>query len=274
MTVKRPNSRRNLDYAIQRAFGTGRAYVDARTVMANAIVGQMLPSGVVKGGSSLKLRYGVAGTRFTTDLDAARATDMETFRIELTAALKKGWEGFAGSVVVGRQAHPKGVPPQYVMQPLEIKLSYKEKPWVTVPLEVGHDEIGDADEVEWDISPEVAAMFVVVGLPSPGPSPLMPLHFQVSQKLHGATESGGRRAHDLIDLQLMASDPKLDLAKTKEVCVRLFRYRKMQEWPPVVVKGEGWEERYGDQLQGIDALPTVDKAVAWANEFIARIDAS
>lgn len=28
MTVKRPNSRRNLDYAIQRAFGTGRAYVD------------------------------------------------------------------------------------------------------------------------------------------------------------------------------------------------------------------------------------------------------
>lgn len=274
MIAKRPNSRRNLDCAIQRAFGTGRAYVDARTVMANAIVGQMLPSGVVKGGSSLKLRYGAAGTRFTADLDAARATDMETFRIELAAALKRGWEGFAGTVVVGRQAHPKGVPPQYVMQPLEVKLSYNEKPWVTVPLEVGYDEIGDADEAEWGISPEVAAMFEAVGLPAPGPSPLMPLHFQVAQKLHGVTEPGGKRAHDLIDLQLMARDPKLDLAMIKEVCVRLFRYRKMQDWPPAVAKGDDWEGRYEDQLGGLDVLQGVDEAVAWANEFIARIDAS
>lgn len=274
MTVKRPNSRRNLDYAIQRAFGTGQAYVDARTVMANAIVGQMLPSGVVKGGFSLKLRYGVAGTRFTTDLDTARATDIKTFRVELAAALEYGWEGFTGAVVVGRQTHPKGVPQQYVMQPLEVKLSYNEKPWVTVPLEVGHDEIGDADEAEWGISPEVAAMFEAVGLPAPGPSPLMPLHFQVAQKLHGVTEPGGRRAHDLIDLQLMARDPKLDLSMTKEVCVRLFKYRKMQEWPPTVIKGEGWEERYGDQLSGLDVLQSVDEAVVWANELIARIDAS
>lgn len=72
----------------------------------------------------------------------------------------------------------------------------------------------------------------------------------------------------------MARDPKLDLARTKEVCERLFKYRKMQEWPPVVVKGKGWEERYGDLLQGLDALWDVDGAVAWANELVARIDAS
>ena len=36
------------------------AYVHARTVMANAIVASLLPDGVVKGGSALKMRFGDA----------------------------------------------------------------------------------------------------------------------------------------------------------------------------------------------------------------------
>ena len=43
--MKAPNSRRNLDIAIQRKYGLGDEYMRARTVMANAIVGQMLPDG-------------------------------------------------------------------------------------------------------------------------------------------------------------------------------------------------------------------------------------
>ena len=107
MTAKRPNSRRNLDMAIQRAFGLGQSYVEARTVMANAIVGQLLPEGVVKGGSSLKLRYGMQRTRFTTDLDAARTASVDEFTSALRKSLAEGWEGFTGTLVVGRQAHPK-----------------------------------------------------------------------------------------------------------------------------------------------------------------------
>lgn len=61
--MKTPNSRRNLDEAIKRAYGAD--YLKARTAMANAIVGQMLPEGVVKGGSALKLRFGDAATRCT-----------------------------------------------------------------------------------------------------------------------------------------------------------------------------------------------------------------
>ncbi len=45
-----------------------------RTTMALVVVGQMLPEGVVKGGSAMALRYG-SNTRFTLDLDAARARD-------------------------------------------------------------------------------------------------------------------------------------------------------------------------------------------------------
>ena len=45
---KRPNSRRNLDIAIERIAGRGQDFVQARTVMADAVVAQMLPDGAVK----------------------------------------------------------------------------------------------------------------------------------------------------------------------------------------------------------------------------------
>lgn len=60
--MKRPNSRRNLDASILRAFVTEQEVLHARNLMANAIVGQMLPNGAVKGGSALTLRFGDAKT--------------------------------------------------------------------------------------------------------------------------------------------------------------------------------------------------------------------
>lgn len=77
--AKRPNSRRNLDIAIERVAGRGPAFVQARTLMADAVVAQMLPDGAVKGGSALKLRFGDAGTRFSEDLDTARASGIDEY---------------------------------------------------------------------------------------------------------------------------------------------------------------------------------------------------
>ena len=48
-----PNSRRNLDIAIERLAKDSEEAVRIRRTMANAIVGQLLPDGAVKGGSSL-----------------------------------------------------------------------------------------------------------------------------------------------------------------------------------------------------------------------------
>ena len=62
---------KNLDKAIEQAFGPGDSFLQTRTHIANAIVGQMLPAGVIKGGSSLKFRWGDKCTRFTNDLDTA-----------------------------------------------------------------------------------------------------------------------------------------------------------------------------------------------------------
>ena len=60
--MRQPNSRANLDKAIQRlADGDRNAYIAIRAVIANTVVSQMLPEGAVKGGSAIKLRLGNAG---------------------------------------------------------------------------------------------------------------------------------------------------------------------------------------------------------------------
>ena len=148
--MRRPNSMRHLDDAIRRLCGGApQDFVRARTVMANAIVASMLPDGVVKGGSALKMRFGEESTRFTTDLDTATATDPAAYAAQLDSRLRSGWEGFSGRVVERDPASPDGIPEQYVMQPYDVKLDYLGKPWCTVPLEVGHNEIGDADAADW-----------------------------------------------------------------------------------------------------------------------------
>lgn len=205
MTTKAPNSRRNLDIAIERyAEGRGDA-VQMRRTLANAVVGQMLPSGVVKGGSSLKLRFGEGGARASRDLDTARAEDLGSFIEKLERNLEAGWNGFTGTIAPGRPAKPRGVPEEYVMKPYFVRLSYNGKSWLTVPLEVGHNEIGDADEADYEIAADIAEMFATLGFSEPSPVALMRSHHQIAQKIHAVTTPGGSRAHDLVDLQVICS---------------------------------------------------------------------
>lgn len=270
--TKRPNSRVNLDRAIERIFGSYEKSTEIRSIMANTIVGQMLPEGVVKGGSSLKLRFGNRCTRVTMDLDMACKGDMTVFLDALGANLRQGWNGFTGMVVKYEPASPKNIPAEYVMKPYGVKLLYNGQSWCTVDLEVGFNEIGDAEDVEYGLSEEVVDIFRKLMFPDPNPVPLMRLEYQVAQKLHGATEPGSRRAHDLIDLQLIVSRGKVDYARVRNICRRLFAYRKKQAWPPTVVKGTDWESVYNEENDKQSVLATVDEAVAWANELIGRID--
>ena len=131
---RRPNSMRHLDDAIRRASGgTADGYVRMRTLVTNAIVAQMLPDGVVKGGSAVRMRFGSGATRYTTDLNTATASDPDEYAARLSEALAAGWEGFTGRVVRREPAAPPGIPGEYVMRPFDVKLSYLGKPWCTVP---------------------------------------------------------------------------------------------------------------------------------------------
>ena len=157
----RPMTRVNLDKAIARMAGDDpRLTVDMRISIANAIVGQFLPEGVVKGGTSLKFRFGEGHARYTLDLDTAWKTDLDTFLSKFRRNLANGWEGFTGELIVRPQASPRAIPFEYVMQPCDVKLSYMGRSWCTIRLEIGHNEVGDADEAEMTPVPEdLAAHF-------------------------------------------------------------------------------------------------------------------
>lgn len=83
------------------------------------------------------------------------------------------------------------------------------------------------------------------------------------------------RAHDLIDLQVIVSNAgeAIDWHEVRRTCERLFAYRQMQEWPPILTSGPGWPSLYDDQLTS-DALPTVEEAAEWANALIGKIASS
>lgn len=273
--VKRPNSRRNLDIAIDRlCMSSGDEPGRVKRLLASVIVGQMLPDGAAKGGNSLKIRFGKDATRFSRDLDTARVSSLDDYISSLEDSLATGWCGFSGSIIPREPAAPKGIPTAYVMRPFEVKLAYNGKSWMTLPLEVGHNEIGDADDPDMITSLEAATIMKELGFPEPGPIPCMKLEHQIAQKLHAVSSPGGERAHDLIDLQIAVSNGEIDYAKTRAVCTRLFAYRAEQEWPPEISKGEGWDSLYASQADGLDVLSTVDDAVTWANNLVARIDSS
>lgn len=268
---KRPNSRANLDRAIQRLYGTQARFVEIRSMIANTVVGQFLPDGVVKGGSALRLRFGLDATRMTVDFDTARKNGIEDFVAAISEGLKAGWSGFTGEVLRRRPAKPRDIPAEYVMQPFDVKLLYLHQPWCTVRLEVGYDEIGDAQTAERFLSADILDVFRALCLEEPGPVPLMPLAHQVAQKLHGVSDVGGSRAHDLVDLQLIYAHGDVDAKEVRRIAERLFANRRRQAWPPTVVKGESWDSLYADAAQSLPVLPTCDDAVAWANALIEQI---
>ncbi|GGO67254.1 hypothetical protein GCM10010910_28620 [Microbacterium nanhaiense] len=172
-----------------------------------------------------------------------------------------------------RKASPKpsGVPTAYVMQPFEVKLDYRGRSWCTVAFELGHKEIGDAEEPEYRLAHDLAELFSEVGLDAPRPIPVLRADHQIAQKLHALSAAGSERAHDLVDLQILAAGEPVGLLLTKATCTRLFEYRRQQEWPPRIAIGDRWDALYEDAADGLDVLATVDEAIVWVNDFIARI---
>ncbi|MFB2554284.1 nucleotidyl transferase AbiEii/AbiGii toxin family protein [Herbiconiux liangxiaofengii] len=147
------------------------------------------------------------------------------------------------------------------MKPFDVKLEFQTKAWCTVPFELGHNEIGDADQPEFALAPSIRAMFTAVGLPAPAPVPVMPTDHQVAQKIHAGTAPGSDRARDLVDLQLLGTREQLDLSSVRSTCVRLFEYRKAHAWPPAVVEGTCWDTLYAAAAEGLDVAPEVEGAM-------------
>jgi hypothetical protein len=172
-----------LDQRIRNVEGDENLALRRRIGMALVVVGQMLPEGAIKGGSAMALRYG-RGTRFTQDLDAARVQPLARFRADFEESLVAGWAGFTGRLVERAAPRPAAVPSAYVMQPFDVRLAYEGGAWCTVKFELGHNELGDADDPEHYLAEDLGRLFTDVGLEPPQPVPVMRADHQVAQNLH------------------------------------------------------------------------------------------
>ncbi|MDZ7733539.1 MAG: nucleotidyl transferase AbiEii/AbiGii toxin family protein [Acidimicrobiia bacterium] len=256
----------------------GRPTRRIQRAVANTVVGQMLPPGVVKGGTAMKLRVGEGTSRFTPDLDAARDAGLgpDDYLDQLSDRLAGGWGGFTGTLTVLDAPEPEGVPEEYVMQPFRVGLAYQSRHWLTVPFELGHDEIGSTEHPELRIADDLIELFDALGLPTPDPIPVLAIEHQIAQKLHACTSvnprtGGNERAHDLVDLQLLVQDGDVDLAAVGATSARLFTARQGHPWPPTVVAYERWDTIYTEAADGLDVLGSVDEAVTWANDIAANM---
>lgn len=284
MTPRRedpPSNLRSLETRISNvAQARGGLVRRIQRVVANTVVGQMLPASVVKGGTAMKLRVGEAGTRFTPDFDASRSAliTLDDYLDELADRLDAGWGGFTGAVAELESPRPIGVPDEYVMKPFLIRLAYKGRHWLAVPFELGRDEIGSTKQHEARIAEDIVELFGTLGLEAPEPIPVLALDHQIAQKLHACTSinaTTGRndRAHDLVDLQILDQEENIDMVAVAATAERLFAARRSHLWPPTVVVHEGWDTIYAEAADGLDVIDKVTDAVAWANDFIARATA-
>ena len=271
----------NLDSLLSRIRNVAREreqeFRRIQRAVASTVVGQMLPDGVVKGGTAMKIRVGEAGSRYTPDFDASRSPNItvDDYIEQLRDRLELGWSGVTGTVRVLEPRQIEDVPPDYVMQPFQIRLAYQGRDWLTVEFELGHDEVGSTEDRDLRIANDIVEIFATVGLDEPAPIPLMLVEHQIAQKLHACTwvnpkTNRNDRAHDLVDLQILEQEETVDFAELCEIATRLFAARRAQEWPPAVVEYDGWDTIYAEAAEGLDVLPTVTEAVAWANDLIAR----
>lgn len=243
-------------------------------VVCNTVISQMLPPGVIKGGTAMKLRIGESGSRFTPDVDGSRRADMtlEEYLDALEENLRNGWGGFTGRLVPKTAPAPAGVPEEYVMRPFEVKLAYLGNPVKTLVFELGRDEVGSTETAVVRVASDILDLFEELELPLPEPVPVLATEHQIAQKLHACTTpnflGGNDRAHDLVDLQLLVEDDPPDLAKLDEVGRRLFAARRVGDWPPEVRTWEGWEGLYTAAAEGLDVIPEVTGAIDWANGLV------
>lgn len=249
----------------------------AEHVMAVVIVGQMLPESIIKGGGAMQARLGHSSARATRDLDVTRVSDVDVFIAEAQQRLAEGWQGFTGVLEPGEPRAIAGVPDGYVARRAKIRLRYRGSDWLTVRLDIAHDEIDAVERAELVLANETAQLFDAVGLPQPDPVAVMAPVDQIAQKLHACTNprSAADRVTDVVDLQqLIAVDH--DLTEAAATVERTFAYRRRHPMPRHFPRDPSWtDEQYSvasHDLTGVaDVAATLDQAVETPDHYLQRL---
>jgi predicted nucleotidyltransferase component of viral defense system len=266
-----PTSISNINKRLQ-TLGAFDADRKAR-IIANIIAAQMLPVSALRGGTSLKIKFGDSSTRASSDLDVALAGDREIFIDQYKENLASGWNGFSGVLTPSKKkSKPKGVPQNYITETWNLKLSFRGGEWLKQEIDLAHDEIGDTSEAVYEASSEIWNWFEVCGLPQPAPIRVIKAEHQIAQKLHALVEDSVERIHDLVDLQVILKNQQIDYQLAGSICKQLFRSRKSTTWPPLLAVPVSVEPNYDSYEADTEISVGLSEAVDWCNKLITELN--
>ena len=228
-----------------------------------------------KGGAALELRFGFRA-RASNDLDGTYRGEVSEAIGLINEALKRGWSGFTGRTTEGEPIEGTGlaVPPAR----FRVKILYKGKDFVTVPMELSPVEGRSLDQVE--VLP-AAVSLAPVHLAEAESIPFLPIRYQVAQKLHACTEDVGeerpnQRARDLADI-LLIEELALDedqMPGLREACVEIFELRSKHSWPPTVVVWPGWGEIWEGLVESEKLDYSISEAATRVQDLVKQIESA
>jgi len=194
---------------------------------------------VIKGGASMEIRFG-PNVRVTRDIDAATNLNLFNALAMIEESLIVGWNGFTGTMTAPEDIN---IPGDNKPQRCKIKISYKSKPFMTLPFEIGFidKKVDSYNEVVTNtislepVQLEAGNKVSLLGIPA-----------QIAQKIHACTQmpefSTNNRCHDLYDITLMEPLARKDLRKLKEACEHVFKIRDTHHWPPDIKEWDHWQD--------------------------------
>lgn len=246
------------------------SFMVVSAVLSRLIDEQGHPLFVLKGGVAMELRFGTRA-RASRDDDAVFRAELATLEDVLELARHHRVGGFAITATKPEPIGPTGA------VRVTLRLTYRNAPWATIPLEVSPAEGGSGHPTTIDYR-RPAPDLSVFGLEPQGDVPCLPVRYQIAQKLHACTEvttnKENDRFRDLIDL-LLLEELVVDEAwpDVRVACVEVFALRGKHAWPPAVTVFPGWPEPYAD-LAEATAFPirAVADAAAAVAMLVDRID--
>lgn len=263
---------------------TGTTAGRLRRVVGVAVIANMFdgfpdddgrPRIVFKGGAAIEMRYGLRA-RSTKDLDAAFRGDLDEAVSLIREAVISGWSGFTGQVSEVEFIERAKVQPPPVR--LKIKLAYRGRDFVTIPFEMSPAEATSLQDPEIF---SVAISLEPVQLDGQASMALLPLRYQIAQKLHACTEPPSEdypndRVRDLPDL-LLIEELGIDennLGSVRVACIEIFDSREAHFWPPQVQAFPGWDILWNNLAENEGLVMSLNEAVHAVNSLINRINAA
>ncbi len=228
-----------------------------------------------KGGAALQLRFGFRA-RASNDLDAIfRGQISEATRL-ISDAVSAGWSGFTGTTTEGEPIEGTGLPVPPIR--FRVRLRYKGKDFVTIPMELSPAEGRSLDEVEVF---RAAVSLDPVQLTDAEAIPFLPTRYQVAQKLHACTKDLGKerpnqRARDLVDLLIIEELAVADdqLPSIRAACVETFALRDTHPWPPTISAWPGWDDIWMNLKDAEQLSDSLAESIDRVQALVTRIDAA